>query len=151
LTSCNCNERWSWCSFPCDCISTHQSDCCIPTKNSIGKVECSNNSNSSNWIPNLHHKMIRSLWIKNLATKLNKTYPIVLDNPQAISQISIVYCTYPNPSDNIFPIYSETNLPKGYFLALNASPICLTISPLIGIGIEAHYFWAGCILLIAFS
>lgn len=77
--------------------------------------------------------------------------PIVLDNPQAISQISIVYCTYPNPSDNIFPIYSETNLPKGYFLALNASPICLTISPLIGIGIEAHYFWAGCILLIAFS
>jgi len=43
--------------------------------------------------------------------------------------------TSPIPSARIFPISRATNLPNGSNLALNASPICLTISPLLGAGI----------------
>jgi len=43
--------------------------------------------------------------------------------------------TSPIPSARIFPISRATNLPSGSNLALNASPICLTISPLLGAGI----------------
>ena len=77
--------------------------------------------------------------------------PIVLDNPQAISQISMNSWTYPRPSVTILPIYNESTLPKAYFFALNASPICLTISPLAGIGREAHSALAAYIALIAWS
>lgn len=71
---------------------------------------------------------------------LNKIniYPIDLESPQAISQTSIVYCTSPIPSDFILPIYNETTKPNAYFFYLRASPICLTIYPLLGIGILAH-------------
>ena len=57
-----------------------------------------------------------------------------LDNPQAISHISIISCTSPRPSDLIFPISKETSIPKASFFRLNSSPIYLTISPLLGIG-----------------
>lgn len=83
-------------------------------------------------------------------SELNTDPPIVLDKPHAISQISITYCTSPLPSDNIFPISKLINCPNGSFLALKASPICLTISPLTGIGTAAHYFLAYSIALIAF-
>lgn len=84
-------------------------------------------------------------------SELKTCPPIVRDIPQAMSHTSIVSCTSPKPSERILPIYKETNLPSGSFLALKASPICLTISPLIGIGTEAHSFWACAILEIAFS
>lgn len=57
-----------------------------------------------------------------------------LDNPQAISQISMISYTSPNPSDLIFPISNATNIPKASFYFRNSSPIYLTISPLLGIG-----------------
>lgn len=67
-------------------------------------------------------------------SELKMEPPIVLDKPQAISQISITYWTSPQPSENIFPIYKDNNLPSASFLSLKACPICLTIYPLAGIG-----------------
>lgn len=71
-------------------------------------------------------------------SELNTWPPIVLERPHAMSHISMVSWTSPKPYDNILPIYSDTNLPKAYFLALNASPICRTMSPRTGIGTADH-------------
>ena len=57
-----------------------------------------------------------------------------LDNPQAMSQISIISYTSPSPSDLIFPISNATNIPKASFYFRNSSPIYRTISPRLGIG-----------------
>lgn len=46
-----------------------------------------------------------------------------LDNPHAISQISIISYTSPNPSDFILPISKATNIPNASFYFLNSSPI----------------------------
>ena len=63
----------------------------------------------------------------------------------------MVSWTYPAPSDLIFPISKETNKPKAYFFSLNAIPICLTISPLLGIGTLDHAALASNIPLSACS
>lgn len=52
--------------------------------------------------------------------ELNTEPPIVLDNPHAMSHMSITYWTYPCPSEYIFPVYKDNNRPRGYFFALNA-------------------------------
>ena len=70
---------------------------------------------------------------------LGSTLPeMVRDMPVAMSQMSMYSYTSPSPSLLIFPISREISIPSASFFFLNASPICLTISPLVGGGSLAH-------------
>ena len=56
------------------------------------------------------------------------------DRPTAKSQMSIISCTSPRPSETILPTSSVTSAPKASFAARNSSPSRRTSSPRRGAG-----------------
>jgi hypothetical protein len=80
------------------------------------------------------------------------TFPqIDLESPHARSQTSIASYTSPSPSALIFPVSKETRLPSGSLNFQNSSPICQTISPLLGAGRFIHFSFSSSIAIIVSS
>ena len=60
------------------------------------------------------------------------------DSPTAKSQISIISCTSPSPSDRIFPTSSEISSPRASLFARRSSPRVRTTSARFGAGRVRH-------------
>ncbi len=60
------------------------------------------------------------------------------DRPTAKSQMSIISCTSPSPSDRIFPVSSVTRRPRAALCLRNSTPSKRTSSPRTGAGTPRH-------------
>lgn len=58
-----CGQSW----LPNNQITTYQSQRAIPTKNSLWEIKSSNHTHYSQWIPLLHHSMLRPFTRYNLS------------------------------------------------------------------------------------
>ncbi len=73
------------------------------------------------------------------------------ERPTPRSQMSIISCTSPRPSDTILPVSSVTSAPRSSFAARSSSPSRRTSSPRRGAGTSRHSSNAASARLIAAS